>query len=113
MTILIYPKCSTCNRVLKVIDEKKHFYIIRDIVKNNPTTSEIKSWINKYNIDINILFNTRGTIYKDQQLSQKMSSLSFDEKVDLLASNGMLVKRPILLGDDFILIGAQEIEKWA
>ena len=99
--LLGYSKCSTCKNARKFLDSKNIEYDFRDIVNNNPSSHELKKWINTYNHSINKYFN----------YSDKLPTMLDDEKISLLATNGMLVKRPLLIGDDFILIGFK-IDEW-
>ncbi len=105
MLFINYPKCSTCKNALKYLEEKNIKIENRNIVLNNPTYDELKSWINIYNIDIKKLFNTSGLKYKELKLKDKLPNMSIEEKLKILATDGMLVKRPLLISDDFILIG--------
>lgn len=109
--LLGYPKCSTCKKAIKFLDGKNIEYDFRDIVNNNPSSHELKKWINIYNHSINKYFNYSGNLYKSMNLKDKLPTMSDDEKISLLATNGMLVKRPLLIGDDFILIGFK-IDEW-
>ena len=106
-----YPKCSTCIKAKKFLEENKVDFEDRHIVENNPTEEELKTWIKKYNLEIKKLFNTSGLMYKDLKLKDKLPQMLDDEKIKLLASDGMLVKRPILLCDDFFINGFNE-DKW-
>lgn len=108
MEFIEYSKCSTCKKAKKFLTENNIEFIDRDIKSNNPTYDEIKNWIEKYNLDIDKLFNTSGLLYKELNLKEKRKNLSLDEKIELLSSNGMLVKRPILILDNKILIGFKE-----
>lgn len=114
MLFICYPKCSTCIKAKKYLDSKNIIFSIRDIKLNNPTYEEINSWVNKFNLNVNKLFNMSGIIYKELNLKDKLISMSDDEKIKLLSSNGMLIKRPLLIDDNFILIGFKESEwdKW-
>ena len=100
-----YPKCSTCINLKKILVKNNINYIERDIKLDNPTKEELKEWIHKYNLDINKLFNTSGLIYRELNLKDKLKIISDDEKIDLLSSNGMLIKRPLLFNDDIFIIG--------
>ena len=104
-TFIYYPKCSTCINLKKILDNNNIKYIEKDIKLNNPTKQELSMWITKYNLDINKLFNTSGLVYKELQLKNKIKIISDDEKLELLSSNGMLVKRPLLFNDKEFIIG--------
>jgi len=105
-----YPKCSTCQKAKKYLGEKKIVFVSRDIKVDNPSSMEIKEIINKYKLDIDKLFNKSGLVYRDLNLKDKLKTMSDDAKLELLGSNGMLIKRPILMGEE-IYIGFNE-EKW-
>lgn len=106
-----YPKCSTCKRAKKWLDDNNISYNDRNIVTNNPTASELNKWINISNMEIKKFFNTSGLLYKELNLKNKLDSMSDEEKINLLATNGMLVKRPIIIKDNIILVGFKE-DKW-
>ena len=110
MLFVCYPRCSTCKKAQKWLDERGVSYDFRDIKEDNPGESELKEWIDKSGLDINRFFNTSGQLYKSMDLKDKLSGMSFDEKISLLASDGMLVKRPILIDDGFVLVGFREDE---
>lgn len=108
---ICYPKCSTCRKAKKYLDTNKIDYEFRDIKEDNPSKEELKDWIKKSNLDIKKFFNTSGTIYRELNLKDKLSSMTDDEKIELLATDGMLVKRPILVGRDKVLVAFKE-EEW-
>ena len=110
MEFICYSKCSTCKKAKDYLIKNSITFKEREIKEYNPTTKELKSWINKYNININKLFNTSGLIYRSMNLKDKLILMSDEEKINLLASNGMLIKRPILVLDNNILIGFKEKE---
>lgn len=112
MLFLEYPKCSTCKKAKKFLDENNISYKGRHIVLNNPTKEELKEWITKSGRDIKTFFNTSGNLYKELNLKDKLNMMNEEEKLELLASNGMLVKRPLLIKDDIILSGFKE-ELWS
>ena len=112
MLFLEYPKCSTCKKAKKFLDENNISYKDRHIVLNNPTKEELKEWITKSGRDIKTFFNTSGNLYKELNLKDKLNMMNEEEKLKLLASNGMLVKRPLLIKDDIILSGFKE-ELWS
>ena len=110
MEFINYNKCSTCKIAKEYLDKNNISYIDRQIKENNPTFNEIKKWIDKYNINIKKLFNTSGILYREMNLKDKLNNMNEDEMINILASDGMLVKRPILVSDDKILIGFKEKE---
>ena len=111
MLFICYPKCSTCQRAQKYLDENNVKYELRDIKLNNPTYEELKKWYQNSNLELKRFFNTSGLLYKEYDLKNKIPNMTEDEQLKLLASNGILVKRPILLNDDKILLGFKE-EEW-
>ncbi len=108
MLFLEYPKCSTCKKAKKFLDENNLSYIDRHIILNNPTKEELKEWITKSGRDIKTFLNTSGNLYKELNLKDKLNTMSEEEILDLLASNGLLIKRPLLIKDDIILSGFKE-----
>ena len=111
MLLIEYPKCSTCKKAKKFLDDNNIKYEQRHIVENNPTYKELKKWIKDSNKDINIFFNTSGLKYKELKLKEKIKYMTEDEKIKLLSTDGMLVKRPLfILDDNSILIGFKENE---
>lgn len=110
MLFVEYPKCTTCKKAKKFLDDHNIQYTDRDIKSKNPTAEEIAAWYPQSGKDLKAFFNTSGLIYREQQLKDKLPDLSEEEKIALLASNGMLVKRPILVLDDKVLIGFKEAE---
>lgn len=109
---LQYPKCSTCQKASKWLKENNIDIESRHIVENNPTEEELTAWIAKSGLPINKFFNTSGNAYKEGNVKEKVKTESTSDLIKLLATNGMLVKRPILVGDDFVLVGFKEPE-WA
>lgn len=105
-----YPKCSTCQRAKKWLESHNIEFIDRHIVENNPTEEELSKWIKQSNKDIKKWFNTSGMKYKELNLKDKLINMSEEDKIKLLASDGMLVKRPILVTEKDILIGFREAE---
>ena len=103
MTFIWYAKCSTCQKAKKWLDDNNIEYTLRDIVLETPTEEELSKWINESGLDIKKFFNTSGTKYRELGLKDKLDSMSFDEKVKLLSSDGMLIKRPLIVGDKIIL----------
>ena len=110
MLFVEYPKCTTCKKAKKFLDDHKVKYTARDIKAENPTAEEIAAWYPQSGKALKAFFNTSGMIYREQQLKDKLPNLSEEEKVALLASNGMLVKRPILVLKDKVLVGFKEAE---
>ncbi len=106
-----YPKCSTCKKAKKWLEENKVEFIDRNIVEKTPTVKELTEWIKESKQDIKKWFNTSGLKYKELNLKEKLSTMSDKEKIELLASDGMLIKRPLLISDKGIYIGFKE-EKW-
>ena len=107
-----YPKCTTCQKAKKFLDDNKIKYTDRNIVTDNPTKEDLENFIKIGNLDIKKLFNTSGMKYRELGLKDKLKTMSDDEKLELLATDGMLVKRPLLVGDDFVLTGFKQ-ELWA
>ena len=110
MLFLEYPKCSTCKKAKKWLDEHQVEYIDRHIVEDHPTVEELKEWYHKSGLPLKKFFNTSGNMYKELKLKDRLLELTEDEQLELLASNGMLVKRPLIIHDDYILIGFKEAE---
>ena len=108
MLVLCYPKCSTCNKLIKYLDSNNIKYTYRNIKEDNPTYDELKKWFELSKLDIKKFFNTSGLIYKDLNLKDKLNDMSIDEKLKLLSSNGMLVKRPLIIKDNNIILGFKE-----
>lgn len=112
MSILFicYPKCTTCQKAEKWLKENAIDYELRNIKEENPTLEELKLWYEKSGLDIKKFFNTSGLLYKELQLKDKLPEMSFEEKLNLLSTDGMLVKRPLVIVDDFVLTGFKEAE---
>ncbi len=110
LKFICYPKCTTCQRAKKWLDDNNIEYELRDIKLNNPTVDELTEWYNKSGLPLKKFFNTSGLIYKSLDLKNKLSSMTEDEMLSLLATDGMLVKRPLLIGDNFVIIGFKESE---
>lgn len=110
MLFIEYPKCSTCQKAKKWIDENGVEYTDRHIVENNPTYEELKEWHERSGLPLKKFFNTSGMLYKSMQLKDKLPTMSDDEQLKLLATDGMLVKRPLIVSDDFVLTGFREKE---
>ena len=110
MLVLVYRKCSTCMKALKWLAEHNVEFEERAIVEQNPTYEELKAWYQRSGMPLKKFFNTSGLLYKDMQLKDKIPQMSEDEQLQLLATNGMLVKRPLVVGEDFVLTGFKESE---
>ena len=105
-----YPKCSTCQKAKKWLDENKIEYVDRNIVTETPTKDELKKWITKSGLDVRKFFNTSGMKYRELNIKEKIKDMSEDEIYELLASDGMLIKRPLFISDTLILKGFKEKE---
>lgn len=110
MLVLVYRKCSTCLKALKWLDEHGVKYEERPIVEENPTYEELKAWHARSGLELKRFFNTSGLLYKDMGLKDKLQGMSEEEQLRLLATNGKLVKRPLVVGEDFVLVGFKEKE---
>ena len=107
---LEYPKCSTCRKAKKYLEENNVEFIDRHIVEDNPTAEELTEWIKKSGLPVKKFFNTSGKLYKDMGLKDKLAVMSDEEQISLLASNGMLVKRPLIIEEERVLVGFKEAE---
>lgn len=105
-----YPKCSTCQKAKKWLDENNIEYVDRNIVTETPTKDELKKWITKSGLDVRKFFNTSGMKYRELNIKEKIKDMSEDEIYELLASDGMLIKRPLFISDTLILKGFKEKE---
>lgn len=112
MFFIYYPKCSTCQKAKKWLDEHHIEYAERHIAEDNPSYDELKKWYEKSGLPLKKFFNTSGLLYKDMQLKDKLPSMSEEEQLKLLATNGMLVKRPLIVDGEKVLVGFKEAE-WA
>ena len=112
MTFICYSKCITCQKAQKWLDENGVFYTFRDIKMEHPTYEELSAWHRRSGLPLKRFFNTSGLLYKSMGLKDKLPQMSGDEMLKLLAADGMLVKRPLLVGNDFVLVGFKEAE-WA
>ena len=110
MLFICYPKCSTCQKAKKWLDEHNIKYAERHIVEDNPTYEELKEWHEKSALPLKKFFNTSGLLYKEMQLKDKLPDMSEKEQLKLLATNGMLVKRPLVVSDEDVLVGFKEKE---
>ena len=109
---ICYPKCTTCQKAKKWLDDNGIAYELRDIKTDNPTVEELTEWYKASGLPLKKFFNTSGLLYKSMSLKDKLPEMSEDEMLALLATDGMLVKRPILVGDELVLVGFKA-EKWA
>ena len=103
-----YPKCSTCKRAQKFLDDNHIDYVSRDMMEENPTKQELKTWLELSELPIKRLFNTSGIVYREMGLKDKLADMSEDEALELLSTTGRLVRRPLLVGDHGIFIGFHE-----
>lgn len=110
MLFLYYPRCSTCQKAKKWLEEHNVEFTERNIVEENPNFDELQTWYRQSGLPIKKFFNTSGLLYKEMQLKDKLPLMSEEEQLKLLATNGMLVKRPIVIGEDNVLIGFKEAE---
>ena len=110
LNFIYYPKCTTCPKARKWLDDNQIEYDFRDIKLDNPTLDELTEWHKKSSLPLKKFFNTSGLLYKSLDLKNKLPTMTDDEMLKLLASDGMLVKRPLLIGDSFVLVGFKEVE---
>ena len=110
MLFVHYPKCTTCKRAKKWLDEHQISYEERDIKENNPSLEELKEWYQRSGLPLKRFFNTSGMLYKEMKLKDKLPEMSEDEQLALLASDGMLVKRPIVVTKESVLVGFKEAQ---
>ena len=110
MQFICYPKCTTCQKAKKWLEENGISFDERHIKENNPTVEELTAWHKQSNLPLKKFFNTSGLLYKELGLKDKLPTMSEDEQLALLATDGMLVKRPLLVGDSFVLAGFTEAE---
>lgn len=110
MEFICYPKCTTCKKAQAWLDKNEIKYTLRDIKENNPSYEEIKGWYEKSGIPLKKFFNTSGLIYRSMNLKDKLSEMSEEEQLKLLSTDGMLVKRPILLKDGKVITGFKEAD---
>ena len=112
MTFICYPKCTTCRKAQKWLDENRIAYDLRNIKLENPAYEELAAWHRRSGLPLKKFFNTSGLLYKSMELKDRLPAMSEDEMLKLLAADGMLVKRPLLVGNDFVLVGFKAAE-WA
>ena len=110
LKFICYPKCTTCQRAKKWLDDNKREYELRDIKENNPSLEELTAWYKMSGLMLKKFFNTSGLLYKSMELKDKLPAMSEEEQLKLLATDGMLVKRPIVIAKDFVLVGFKESE---
>lgn len=110
MLVLCYPKCTTCQKALKWLDENGVSYEMRNIKEDNPSFEELSEWYKISGLPLKSFFNTSGLLYKSLSLKDKLPSMSEQEQLSLLSTDGMLVKRPLLIGNDFVLTGFKEAQ---
>ncbi len=107
---ICYPKCTTCQKARKWLDDNKIEYKIRDIKEDNPSFEELSDWYKISGLSLKKFFNTSGLLYKSMELKTKLPTMTEEEQLKLLATDGMLVKRPLAIGEDFVLVGFKESE---
>ena len=107
---LEYPKCSTCKKAKKWLEDNSVEFTDRHIKEENPTAEELSEWHKKSGLPLKKIFNTSGVLYKELKLKDKLPEMSESEQLELLSTDGMLVKRPLIIGDDFVLVGFKEAE---
>jgi arsenate reductase len=110
MVVLVYRKCSTCIKALKWLEENNIEFTERPMKEENPTYEELKEWHERSGLPLKKFFNTSGLLYKDMKLKDRLPSMTEEEQLQLLATDGMLVKRPLVVGDNYILTGFKEAE---
>ena len=110
LKFICYPKCTTCQKARKWLDENNIEYEFRDIKIETPSIEELTAWYKLSGLPLRKFFNTSGLLYKSMELKTKLPNMTDDEMLSLLATDGMLVKRPILVGDDFVLVGFRQAE---
>ncbi len=110
LKFICYPTCTTCQKAKKWLDDNQVEYEFRDIKLDNPTLDELSEWYEKSGLPLKKFFNTSGLLYKSLDLKNKLPTMSDDEMLKLLSNDGMLVKRPLLIGDSFVLVGFKEAE---
>jgi len=111
MLFVHYPRCSTCKKAKKWLEENNIEFTAKDIVEDNPTFEELKEWYEKSELPLKRFFNTSGMKYRELKLKDKLPDMSEDEQLELLATDGMLVKRPIIVSDDVVLTGFK-VKEW-
>lgn len=110
MTVLCYERCSTCKKALQWLDDRGIAYEVRPIKEQNPTADELREWWQRSGLPLKRFFNTSGNLYKEMQLKDKLPAMSEEEQLELLATDGMLVKRPLAVAEHCVLTGFREAE---
>lgn len=110
MLVLVYRRCGTCQKALKWLEENNVQFDERPIIEENPTYEELKAWYEKSGLPLKKFFNTSGVLYKEMGLKDKLKDMSEEEQLQLLATDGKLVKRPLVVGKDYVLTGFKEVE---
>lgn len=110
LTFICYPRCTTCQKAQKWLDEQGIEYTLRDIKNDNPTLPELTEWYRKSGLPLRRFFNTSGLLYKSMELKTRLPQMSESEMLELLATDGMLVKRPIVVDVEKVLVGFKEAE---
>lgn len=108
--VLCYSKCTTCKKALAWLEEQGIAYEVRPIKEQNPSAEELKEWYGKSGLSLKRFFNTSGLVYKEMKLKDKLPNMSEEEQIQLLSTDGMLVKRPMVVGEDYVLTGFKEAE---
>ena len=110
LKFICYPKCTTCQKAKKWLDDNKVEYELRDIKEDNPSFEELTTWYKMSGLPLKKFFNTSGILYKSMELKDKLPTMTEEEQLKLLETDGMLVKRPLVIGEDFVLVGFKESE---
>lgn len=110
MLFVCYPKCTTCQKAKKWLEEQEMEFELRDIKEENPTKEELRGWYQKSRLPLKRFFNTSGMLYKEMKLKDRLPEMSEEEQLELLSTDGMLVKRPILVTEDKVLVGFRQKE---
>ena len=110
LKLICYPKCTTCQKAKKWLEDNKIEYKIRDIKEDNPSVEELTVWYKMSRLPLKKFFNTSGLLYKSMELKDKLPTMPEEEQLKLLATDGMLVKRPLMIGQDIVLVGFKESE---
>lgn len=110
INFICYPKCTTCKKAQKWLDENNIEYTLRDIKQDNPSMDELAKWYQTSGMPLKKFFNTSGLLYKSMELKNKLPNMTEEQMLELLATDGMLVKRPLVVGDGFVLVGFKETD---
>lgn len=110
LTFICYPKCTTCQKAKKWLDHNNIHYELRDIKLNQPSVAELTDWYQRSGLPLKRFFNTSGLLYRSLELKTKLPAMTDDQMLELLSTDGMLVKRPLLVADEFVLLGFKEAE---